>query len=56
MGRRFRRRFRVIVVLFDVAVDGDLQIDDGAEDAAFEAASGESGEERRRADASGLRH
>ena len=34
-----------LVMLGDEAVDGGLQIDDGVEDAVFEAASGELGEE-----------
>ncbi len=37
--------FGIIVVLLDVAVDGGLEVDDGAEDAAFEASPGERGEE-----------
>ena len=32
-------------MLLDVAVDGGLEVDDGAEDAAFEASAGERGEE-----------
>lgn len=35
----------IIVVLFDVAVDGGLQIDDGMKDAAFQSPLGECGEE-----------
>ena len=34
-----------MIGLFDEAVDGGLEIDDGAEHAAFEAAPGELGEE-----------
>jgi hypothetical protein len=38
-------RLGIIVLLFDVAFDGDLQIDDGMEDAALQALSGQRGEE-----------
>ena len=38
-------RFRVVVGLFDVTVDGALKIGDGAEDASFQPALGEFGEE-----------
>ncbi len=37
--------FWVIVGLVEEAVDGGLEVDDGAEDAAFEAYAGERGEE-----------
>ena len=37
--------FGIIVVLFDVAVDGGLEVNDRVEDAAFEAPAGERGEE-----------
>lgn len=32
-------------MLFDVALDGSLQVDDGMEDAALQALSGQAGEE-----------
>ena len=37
--------FRLFVVLLDEAVDGGLKIDDGVEDAVFQAAPGELGKE-----------
>jgi hypothetical protein len=37
--------FWIVVVLSDVAVDGGLEFDDGAEDAAFETSAGERREE-----------
>ena len=35
----------MIIVRFEIAVDGGLEVGDGAEDAALEALSGECGEE-----------
>ena len=35
----------IVVVLFNVAPDGGLQVDDGMEDAALKALSGQVGEE-----------
>ncbi len=38
-------RPRVLIMLFDEAIDGGLEIDDGVEHAVFQASPGELGEE-----------